>query len=94
MAQAFRDDNTFATFQQEIALIGLKQDFAFQHDEGFVFVVVRMLAFEFALELHQANGEIIHAGQIDRRIGLRDLVPDLPNRKELNWHCIVLLVHN
>jgi len=47
-----------------------------------VFVLVHMPALEFALKLDQADGEIIHAGQVDWRGGT--VIPSLVRLIEKN----------
>src|SRR5262249_31482680 len=86
MAQAFGNDDTFAAFEQKIALLGLKQNLTFEHDEGLVFVLVRVPAFKFALQLDQTNPESTHLCQIARCISLCKLVSDLLDRKKVNFH--------
>src|SRR5262245_46243566 len=84
--QPSRNDDALTGSQNEIALFGLKVNFTTEHNEAFVFVLVRMPSLEFALKLDQADDEIINIGQVNWREGTCDLVFRLANRKELDLH--------
>ena len=84
--QAFRNHNAFTRFDEEIACFGLKQQFTFQNDKALVFVVVRVPALELALKFDEADGEIVHTGQIDGGIRVGDFIACLLDRKELDVH--------